>query len=133
MRDPKDSAIELLEARGQRDAARILERCNISIRQLDRKPTRLGEGPPLVEMLIHAPKELAGVVHGDAPSGGSQSDWGNRIERALRDAAERDDVGVLVIQWVETGAPNAGPGAATPGPAAPRRSSGGTPGRGAGQ
>jgi hypothetical protein len=32
-----------------------------------------------------------------------EADWSNQIERALRDAAERDDFGVLVIQWVQTG------------------------------
>ena len=126
MRDPKDAAIEILDSRGQRDAARVLERCAVTIRQLDRKPSRLGEGPPLVEMLIHAPHELASVVLGGS---NPESDWSNRIERALRDAAERDEVGVLVIQWVETGPDS--PRVEPPPPA--RRPSGGTPGRGAGQ
>ena len=127
MRDPKDAAIELLDNRGQRDAARVLERCNITLRQLERKPTRLGEGPPLAEMLIHAPDELASVVLGSANP--VESQWSGQIEQALRDAAERDDVALLVIQWVETGGERP-PSQVKP---LPRRSRGETPGRGAGQ
>jgi hypothetical protein len=126
MRDPKDAAIELLDNRGHRDAARVLERCKITLRQLERKPTRLGEGPPLAEMLIHAPTELATVVLGSANP--VESQWSGQIEQALRDAAERDDVALLVIQWVETGKDR--PQTVKP---PPRRSSGETPGRGAGQ
>jgi hypothetical protein len=125
MRDPKESAIELLETRGQRDAARVLERCNITLRQLERRPTRLGEGPPLAEVLIHPPKELAdSILGGSMP----ESDWSNQIERALREAAERDDFGILVIQWVGA-KPQTPAGDAPP---AKRYAQGGLPGREAG-
>jgi hypothetical protein len=100
MRDPKEAAIELLEARGQRDAARVLERCKITMRQLERQPERLGKAGPLAEVLIHAPKELEACVHGSSMP---ESSWSGHIEQALRDAAERDDFGFLVIQWVGTG------------------------------
>jgi hypothetical protein len=125
MRDPKETAIELLESRGQRDAARVLERCKISLRQLDRKPERLGTGGPLAEVMIHAPHELAACVLG---SHMPEADWSNHIEQALRDAAEKEDVGVLVIQWVESGPDR--PDVTAP---AKKRTNWDTPGRSAGE
>jgi hypothetical protein len=128
IRDPKEAAIELLLQRGQRDAARVLERCSITMRQLDRRPERLGEGLPLAEVLIHAPKELAACVHGSSMP---EADWSNQIERAFREAAERNAYGALVIQWVGT-SPAAPPAA---GGTSKQNSgqSGHTPGRSAGQ
>jgi hypothetical protein len=126
MQDPKDSAIELLDNRGQRDAARILERCHITMRQLDRKPTRLGEGPPLAEVLIHAPRDLAAMVISEGNQ--VETRWSGQIEQALRDAAERDAMALLVIQWVETGGDPQ-----TQGESRTRRRDAGIPGRGAGQ
>jgi hypothetical protein len=122
MRDPKESAIELLQERGMRDAARVLERCKITLRQLDRRSERLGASLPLADVQIHAPKDLADCVLGSSMP---EADWSNQIERALRDSAERDDLGVLVIQWVETEP-------SPPRVSEPRKSSGFTPGRQAG-